>query len=185
MPTRFFLLLATLLFCSAARAEQTPQEVDPAFSGIPLAQAVSKSPFGIPLFAATLIGDPPRLYVCNAEKTERATLIYYDDEPINTLIEIDVEHVTARYVNCAQPHAPIVHFVSGRGITLGMRREQVEKILGKPQKTHPQLDEIVLIYRLDTKTAAHFLQRHDARAYFGQYHFRQDKLVRFNYGFEL
>ncbi|MDR2220603.1 MAG: hypothetical protein LBE24_08510 [Methylobacillus sp.] len=185
MPARFFLLFTALLFCSAARAEPIPQEVDSEFLDIPLSVATSKPPLGILLTPESLAGDPPKLYVCNADKTERATLVYYDEEPANNIIEINVEPVSARYTSCIQPRSSIKHFISGKGIQLGLRREQVEKILGKPQKTHLQLDEVVLVYRLDSKTAAHFLQRHDAHAYFGQYHFRQGKLVRFNYGFEL
>ena len=41
-----------------------------------------------------------------------------------------------------------------------------------------------LSYRLDNKNESGFLQNNSAPAYYGQYHFKQDKLVRFSFGFE-
>lgn len=177
--------LPGLLFCLGAFAE-LPREADLSLSGVQLNDAASaKAPFGISPELEDAENDRPLAYVCNTDSSERLALVYYEGDTAYVISEFRVEQVATQYIDCASPKKPIDHFISGKGIVLGMSREQLEHVLGKPHHEHPQLDEIVLIYRIDNKNASDFLQRHSAPAYFGQYHFRQDHLVRFSFGFEL
>lgn len=173
-----------LLFGIVAVAD-TPREADLSLSGVPLNNPQNaRMPFGMQYAVDDPDSDRPKAYVCNTDNSERLTLVYYEGDTAYVISEFRVEQVTTRYVDCSQPGIPIEHFVSGKGITLGMQREQLVRILGEPHQEHPQLDEIVLIYRIDDKNTSGFLQHHSAPAYFGQYHFRQDQLVRFSFGFE-
>jgi hypothetical protein len=163
-----------------------PRETELTLSGIQLADAQSaKMPFGMKPVLDDPDSDRPKAYICNQDQSERLALVYYEGDTAYVISEFRVEQVTTRYIDCSQPETPIEHFVSGKGIALGMQREQLARILGKPHHTHPQLDETVLIYRIDGKSASGFLQRYGAPAYFGQYHFREGRLVRFSFGFEL
>lgn len=162
-----------------------PREAELALSGIQLNDAQSaKTPFGMQPVLDDPDSDRPKAFICNADRSERLALVYYEGDTAYVISEFRVEQVATRYVDCTQPTTPIEQFVSGKGIALGMQREQLVRILGEPHQEHFQLDEIVLIYRIDDKNASGFLQHYSAPAYFGQYHFRQDQLVRFSFGFE-
>jgi len=174
-----------LLFCLGALAE-LPREADLSLSGIQLNDAASaKTPFGMQPELEDAESDRPLAYVCNADSTERLALVYYEGDTAYVISEFRIEQVATQYVDCAVPEKTVGHFTSGKGIALGMNREQLEHTLGQPHHVHPQLDENVLIYRIDNKKTSDLLQRHSASAYFGQYHFREDRLVRFSFGFEL
>ena len=164
---------------------EVPREAELMLSSIRLNDPQSaKTPFSMQPVLDDPDSDRPKAYVCNADTTERLALGYYEGDTAYVISEFRVEQVATRYVDCSQPATPVEHFVSGKGVALGMQREQLVRILGEPHQEHPQLDEVVLVYRIDDKNASDFLQHHSAPAYFGQYHFREDQLVRFSFGFE-
>lgn len=177
--------LQGLLFCLSANAD-LPREADISLSSIQLDDATSaKTPFGMQPELDDPNSDRPKFFVCNIDNTERLALVYYEGDTDYVISEFQVEQVETRYVSCAKSPMLIDHFTSGKGIALGMTRPQLVRLLGQPHHEHPQLDETVLIYRIDNKQDSGFLQNHGAPAYFGQYHFKQEKLVRFSFGFEL
>lgn len=176
--------LPGLFFCATVAAD-VPRGVDLSLSGVQLVDAQSaKSPLGAPPRLDDPDSDRPKAYLCNKDNTERLALMYYEGDTAFVISEFRVEQVATRYVDCSQPSIPIDRFVSGKGIALGMSRQQVVRILGKAHNENPQLDEIVISYRIDNKNESGFLQHHNAPAYFGQYHFREEKLVSFSFGFE-
>ena len=171
--------------CHGFADTDIPRETELTLSGIQLVDAQSaKMPFGMKPVLDDPDSDRPKAYICNKDNSERLALVYYEGDTAYVISEFRMEQVMTRYIDCSQPETPVEHFVSGKGIALGMQREQLVRILGEPQKIHPQLDETVLIYRIDGKNASGFLQRYGAPAYFGQYHFREDRLIRFDFGFE-
>lgn len=174
-----------LLFYATTALADVPREVDLSISGIALNNVQhAKAPWGNTPALDDPEGDRPTAYYCNADNTERLGLVYYEGDTAYIIGEFKLEQVNTPYVDCSPSPQPIAHFISGKGISLGMSREQVVGLLGHPHHQHPQLDEIVLIYRIDNKSESDFLQHHSAPAYFGQYHFKQEKLVKFGFGFE-
>jgi len=177
-------VLPGLLWCATAGAEP-PREADLSVSGIQLNDVSSaKLPFGAQVQLDDPDSDRPKAYICNADRTEKLTLVYYEGDTAYIISELRVDPIETRYVDCVQPPQAIDHFVSGKGVQLGMPRSEVTRLFGNHYNEHPQLDEIVISYRIDDKNASDFLQHHSAPAYFGQYHFKQDKLVSFSFGFE-
>lgn len=176
--------LPGLLVCTTSAAD-LPREVDLSVSEIRLNDLPSaKLPFGAQVQLDDPGSDRPKAFICNADRTEKLTLVYYEGDTSYIISELQVERVETRYVDCVQPPRQIDRFVSGKGVQLGMTRNEVTRIFGKDYNEHPQLDEVVLSYRLDNKNESGFLQYHSAPAYYGQYHFKQDKLVRFSFGLE-
>ena len=173
-----------LLWYSAAAAE-LPREVDLMVSGIRLNDGSSaRLPFGAQMQLDDPDSDRPKAFICNADRTEKLTLVYYEGDTSYIISEFQVERVETRYVDCVQPPRQIDRFVSGKGIQLGMTRSDITHIFGNDYNEQPQLDEVVISYRIDNKNESGFLQNNSAPAYYGQYHFKQDKLVRFSFGFE-
>lgn len=176
--------LPGLLWCATAAAE-LPVEAELSVSGLTLDDAANaKAPFGMPPQLDDPDSDHPKAYFCNHDRSERLALIYNEGDTAYIIGEFRVESVETRYSDCVQPAAPLQRFVTGKGIQLGMRRDEVTRILGPGYTEHAQLDENVIIYRIDDKGASGFLQSHHAPAYYGQYHFRQERLIRFGFGFE-
>ena len=176
--------LPGLLWCSAVAAE-LPREADLSVSEIQLNDAPSaRLPFGAQVQLDDPDSDRPKAFICNADRTERLTLVYYEGDTSYIISELQIERVETRYVDCVQPPRQIDRFVSGKGIQLGMTRNEVTHIFGKDYNEQPQLDEVVISYRIDNKNESGFLQNNSAPAYYGQYHFKQDKLVKFSFGFE-
>lgn len=177
-------LIAGLLVCTTAIAD-LPREAEISVSGVLLDDAASaRTPLGTPPYLDDPESDQPKVYLCNADKSEKLTLVYYEGDTANIISEIRVENVVTRYVDCLQPPVSINRFVTGKGIHPGMTQHEVASILGDHYTEHNQLDETVISYRIDDGKESDFLLRHSSPAYFGQYHFRENRLVKFSFGLE-
>lgn len=183
-PRTAAVALPGLLWCSTAAAD-LPREADLSVSELQLNDVPSaKLPFGAQVQWDDPDSDRPKAFICNADRTEKLTLVYYEGDTAYIISEFRVDPVETRYVDCVQPPKTIDRFVSGKGVQLGMTRSEVTHLFGNDYNEHPQLGEVVISYRIDNKNESDFLQHHSAPAYFGQYHFKQDKLVRYSFGFE-
>lgn len=177
-------LLPSLFTCPVAAAELPPQ-VDMSLSGIVLDDVASaKHPLGTQPNMAASDSDRPLVVFCNSDKTEKLTLTYYEGDTSYVVAELGVEKINTPYTDCLEPKEPIAHFVSGKGIRLGLGMADIVHLLGKGYQKTVQMDEMVLSYRIENKSTSGFLQRHNAPAYYSQLHFQGDKLVRFSFGFE-
>lgn len=186
---RHILLLTALLAGASLPAAAVvdpdlPQAADLMVLGIVLDHTESsQNAFGIKLQPEDPDAMRPRMTLCNHDKKERLVLDFYERDTAVVISELHVEKVTTPHVDCVVPPQHIQHFDSGKGIHLGMRQQEVTNILGKDYKetTHP--DERVISYRIDDGDTA-LLQRHNAPAYYGQYHFKDNRLVKYGMGFE-
>jgi len=176
--------LFELLSCTAASAE-LPRQAELSVSGVSLNDPASAAtPFGTPPYLDDTESDQPKVCICNADKSEKLTLVYYEGDTANIISEFRIERVETRYVDCLQPPADIGRFTTGKGISLGMTQPEVARILGDQFTQHEQLDETVISYRIDNGKESDFLLRQSSPAYFGQYHFKGNRLARFSFGLE-
>ena len=161
-----------------------PRQADPMVLGIVLDHTESAQyAFGIKLEPDDPDAIRPRMSLCDHDKHEKLTLDFYERDTANIISELHVEHVVTPHADCMVPPQHIEHFTSGKGIHLGMSRKEVTDILGKGFQEHPHTDEQIISYRIDDKDST-MLQRHSAPAYYGQYHFKNNRLVKFDVGFE-
>jgi hypothetical protein len=173
-----------LLSCSAGSAE-LPRQAELSVSGLTLNDPASAAtPLGTPPYLDDAESDQPKVCICNADKSEKLTLVYYEGDTANIISEFRVERVETRYVDCLQPPTGIGRFSTGKGISLGMTQPEVARILGNQFTQHEQLDETVISYRIDNGKESDFLLRQSSPAYFGQYHFKENRLARFSFGLE-
>ncbi len=183
----FALCLPVLATASPAMAvvdSNLPRQVDLMVMGIVLDHTESsQNAFGIQLKPDDPDAIRPRMALCNHDKDERLLLDFYERDTATIISEMRVEEVRTKYVECLVPPQHIDHFDSGKGIHLGMSRKEVTDILGRGYHESTQRDEVVIFYRIDDRDSA-LLQRHNAPAYYGQYHFRDNRLVRYDIGFE-
>jgi len=126
-------------------------------------------------------GDLPRMFRYNKDKSEILTLFFHHGGVKNEWAEFQVEKVKKKSGKIKVLKG-IDHFISGKGIKLGMKIEQLKKILGEPNKKA----ENILSYRIeDIKLKKYkILVEHNLPIYYGKYHFDKGRLSKFRFGFE-
>ena len=187
LPTPRLLCLCLALQAGAAAAEvdpELPRQADLMVLGIVLDHAESaRNAFGIRLQPEDPDAMHPHMSLCDHDKHEKLVIEFYERDTDIVINEMRVERVQTRHVDCTVPPQHVEQFISGKGIRLGMSKKAVTDILGKGYRESVHPDEQIVSYRIDDKDAA-LLQRHNAPAYYGQYYFRENRLVRFEMGFE-
>lgn len=162
-----------------------PRQADLMVLGIVLDHPESaKNAFGLKLEPEDPDAIHLRMALCNQDKHEKLVLSFYERDIAIIISELQVERVHTPHADCIVPPQYIAHFMSGKGVHLGMSRNEVVRILGNGYVKHPHPDEQVISYRIDNKDSP-VLQRHNVPAYYGQYHFKENRLVKFVMGFEL
>lgn len=81
----------------------------------------------------------------------------------------------------------IEHFTSGKGVKLGMSKQDIINLFGINYKAEDSTKEFIrLNYRIETPadTKTYLLERYNMPIYYSIYEFRDDKLQRFKFGFE-
>lgn len=185
MPWLLCLLLALQTRPAAAVVDpELPRQADIMVLGIVLDHAESaRNAFGIKLQPDDPDAMRPRMSLCDHDKREKLIIEFYERDTDIVINELRVERVQTRHADCTVPPQHIERFTSGKGIRLGMSKREIIDILGKSYRESAHPNEQVISYRIDDKDTA-LLQRHNAPAYYGQYYFRENRLVRFEMGFE-
>lgn len=128
--------------------------------------------------------DFPVLHVCNMDNTEILTLVSHPGDIRGSFNEFRVKNISKLSIDCIKPLNPISNFVTGKGIHLGISQQELISILG-PNFTKNKEGNIVTInYKIDDFNRSSFLKKYNLPVYFGNYYFINDKLVRFEFGFE-
>jgi hypothetical protein len=92
----------------------------------------------------------------------------------------DVTYKNAKVLN-------IEHFTSGKGVKLGMSKQDIINLFGNNYKAEDSSNSFIrLNYRIETPddTKTRILQRYNMPIYYSIYEFRDDKLEHFKFGFE-
>lgn len=120
----------------------------------------------------------------NAAGTEILTLAAHHGDVRNAVSEVDVQPLDELCRTC-KVLAAVDEFVSGRGVQLGMARDEVERRLGAPHRVVEADGQVRLEYRLRKPEAAAFLEEYNVTGYYGTYTFQDGVLVQYAFGFEI
>lgn len=200
LRARFFPILLFLAFFLNAQSKHDckaiPQCSDISVNDIYLLDAAS---------AEKVIGkdieleadDEPTCINCahffNRQETEVLSLILHGGDDKNRFSEIWILRAAAKPKSTIHHLSSIDHFITGKGIKLGMRRTEVVKALGRKNSSEKIMDNMaVLRYKFDNHDSSHapdreevqFLECYSQIGYFAEYKFRSDILVEFIFGFE-
>lgn len=128
--------------------------------------------------------DFPVLHVCNIDKTEVLTLVFHPGDVRGSFSEFRIKNISKLPIDCIKPYNPISNFVTEKGIHLGIPQEKLINILG-PNFTKNKKGNIITIrYKIDDFSRSSFLKKYNLPMYYGDYHFIDGKLVKFEFGFE-
>jgi len=125
----------------------------------------------------------PTARYTNADGTELLTVASHHGNVRDSVSEIDVQPVEGRCGPCQT--VEVEQFVSGRGVRLGMTKDEVIGALGKAGSETSADGLIQLEYRIRKPKAPEFLEEYNVPGYYGVYTFRDGVLVQYAFGFEL
>ena len=82
--------------------------------------------------------------------------------------------------------AEIKQFITAKGIQLGLTKSRVTSILGAPLRQRAKSGLVTLEYRLEAtdRAASEFLAHYNMPIYYGNYTFKNGRLVEFTFGFK-
>lgn len=173
---------------SARPSYQLPQSADISVSGIDLEEpkSVRRVLGDAPSPSEDVTGPDagfPTLKVCNATRTELLVLGLHPGSVVDSYGEFHVRSLSKPSTGCLML-AGVDHFVSGKGIRLGMSRTRLVGILGPGFSERKEGTDSIVHYTIDDLPRSSFLQHYNLPVYFGSYRFRKGKLVSFAFGFE-
>jgi len=128
--------------------------------------------------------DFPILEICNSSNTEVLTLVFHPGDVSNSFSEFRVRKISKKSANCIKTPELINHFITGKGIKLGMSRKELTEILGSDFTEDKKGNATTLSYRIDDFDNSSFLKKYNLPIYNGVYRFENDKLFEFEFGFE-
>lgn len=183
------LAIVTLLctFAAVVKAESDiPRQADISVSGIFLSDPESsRKVIGNSQMPKESGDDFPTIQICNSKKTEVITLVFHYGDIKDSYSEFRVRNISKPpATTCILPSKRIEHFVTGKGIHLGMSKKQLSKILGHSFTEHKNGKKTTMHYRIDDFENSRFLKKYNLPIYYGSYHFEKETLVKFEFGFE-
>lgn len=124
--------------------------------------------------------------VYNKDKTQRLELIFHEGDNRNCFSEFRVLQNLKN--NSGNDHKYLLlkedHFVSSKGISLGLNPKAIEEKLGfKLEQKQGKKGELILFFQKDVAKDPAF-KKYNMPVYYGQYIFQNDKLIEFSFGFE-
>ncbi|HRZ43160.1 MAG TPA: hypothetical protein P5228_10710 [Bacteroidales bacterium] len=126
--------------------------------------------------------DLPHEDFCTQDREQTLTLFFHYGGVRNEFSEFQVK----KYSNSDSAiKLSATIFQTNNGITLGLSKSEVISILGDCfKKVSNSKTKEIIKYRIDDFEHSTFLQRFNYPSYYAEYEFRNDKLVRYRFGFE-
>lgn len=118
------------------------------------------------------------IVITNESNSEIVEIISHSGGVRNAADEFKLYHAEGTKVDATRIQS-IKSFRSGKGIHLGTSLKDVERALGKDYKTTKENDILILRYKVENASI-----NHPSVLYFGEYHFKENALVKAHWGFE-
>ncbi|MHB8844235.1 MAG: hypothetical protein ACYC7L_05740 [Nitrospirota bacterium] len=181
-----FTIATTLCYLATdGKAESDiPRQADISVSGIYLSDPDSiRKMLGTSVTPVEPDNDFPIAVVCNSKSTEVLTLVFHYGSYRDSYSEFRVRSISKRPPNCIDSPKGGNHFITGKGIRLGISKRELINILGSGYSEKKEDHLIILQYKTDNVDTSRFIQKYDWSLYYGSYYFSKDKLVKFEFGF--
>jgi len=126
----------------------------------------------------------PRIELVNHDKTQVLRLLFHYGGSRNSVDEFELLAIDKSYKLPAKVvRMDVGGFVTSRKISLGVSKDSVIKVFGKPFKTLGNKAGMeVIAFEMDESTA--FVKRHNEYKYYIKCSFRNGMLIKYSFGFE-
>jgi hypothetical protein len=118
----------------------------------------------------------------NSTGTEMLGLVLYPGSVQNNFYQIEVK-VLSPHSGRRWPRLAVPSFVSGKGVRLGLTRNAIENLLGRPTTVRTGRGKETLSYKCSSAKRCRTLTLVNMPSYQGRYVFSGDKLVEFSVGY--
>ncbi|MEI6695673.1 MAG: hypothetical protein WCO13_06370 [Bacteroidota bacterium] len=126
--------------------------------------------------------DLPYEKFCSLDKQQTLTLFFHPGGSKNEFSEFQVSYYSKKDAAAVVKTAV---FKTEKGIELGLSIQKLIAVLGncfKTVKTNKNTE--IIKYQIDDYKHSDFLKRYNMPVYYAEYEFKNDKLIRFRFGFE-
>lgn len=128
---------------------------------------------------------PPKLEFINSDKTQKFTVFHCYGSGKNDICTFRVEfQKKSDTISFYGVQIADKNFKTGKGIQLGMTLENFKKKIGtKKFKVEMKNRETKITIELDYTSNESFLKFYNMPNYLGEYYFKNDRLIAFEFGF--
>jgi hypothetical protein len=181
-----FSIVSVLCSMEQVRTEsEIPRQADISVSEIFLNdQESTRRILGTPPAPAESDNDFPVVQICNSKATEALILVFHYGDFRDSFNEFRVRNISELPADCITLSKKIGHFITGKGIHLGISKKDLIKILGPDFTEKKESHSLKIHYRIVDSERSSFLRKYNLPIYYGLYNFEGDKLVNFSFGFE-
>ena len=182
---RLFLLLSLLHTIPCfAQPQEAPQSADISVNNIFLMDKPSQEKIlGKNIKFIEQIDSHPTAIFTSSSGSEFLSIVAHEGGS-GEVAEFDVSYSTKNKTT-APRLKNIRNFLSGKNIQLGMSKTQLFSTFGKPQHHSSKGKFEAYEYRIeDLESKNKFLTYYNMPIYFGNYTFKNNKLIKFRFGFE-
>ncbi|MFZ4414741.1 MAG: hypothetical protein ACOYOV_16775 [Bacteroidales bacterium] len=126
--------------------------------------------------------DLPYEKFCSLDKQQILTLFFHPGGSKNEFSEFQLTYYSKKDAAAVVKTAV---FKTEKGIELGLSMQKLIAVLGycfKTVKTNKNTE--IIKYQIDDFKHSEFLKRYNMPLYYAEYEFKNDKLIRFRFGFE-
>lgn len=128
--------------------------------------------------------DLPYVHYYNKDKTQILTLIFHPGNIKNSFSELNVKKSNPEREKDIHTLKNIKYFVTGKNIKLGIKKNELIKILGEEFTSEVKNGVLMIRYKIDDFKNSEFLKAYNMPIYYGEYKFKNNKLIEFSFGFE-
>ena len=180
-----FLFLNFNLLSADAKLPELPKAADTSVDGIYIGDPESSvRVLGSEIKLIESRSDFPHVNVLNKDKTQVLVLIFHPGGVRNSFNEFRVSSVDPAFSEKACHLKKVVSFRTGKNILLGISKEKVVSILGDGFQEKSEGKVNIVKYVIDNFNNSSFLKFYNMPIYYGEYQFRNNKLMKFSFGFE-
>jgi hypothetical protein len=128
-----------------------------------------------------ILDEEDKVSYLSQDSKEKLTLSFYSGDVKYQFSEFDVSWATG---HDKEKIIPVSSFKTNNGIYLGMTKEEIIRILGNHFILRRTKNNSYLYYEIVDLIHSDFLKKYNMPHYYAKYFLKQDRLVRFQFGFE-
>ena len=127
--------------------------------------------------------DLPDVYILNNTEQQYLRMIFHPGNVINSISEFEIGLVSDLSLKVKKNSSSFESFDTEQQITLGMTKEELLKIKGINYSERIKNDVLSITYVIDNYNKSPFLKKYNMPIYVAEYWFKDDKLIKYHFGF--
>lgn len=124
------------------------------------------------------------IYILNVSKQEYLKLVFFPGNTINSISQFEVGYVSSIPNRNMKRTVEMLSFITENKIQLGMTKEEIIEIKGKGFIELKEGKAQIIRYVLKSFDKSSFLKRYNMPVYLEEFWIKDNKLIKYHFGFE-